>query len=73
MLDFVSYSLELSNNLTNGLRDITISRGSAGYAEIAVWAYDGDQYREDGSYFFDASDTEACKERPDICPFEIED
>jgi len=72
VLAFTSSSLELSKRATNGLRDITISRGSAGYAEVVVWSYDGKQYQKTASHFFDATNPDACKANPDICPFAVD-
>jgi hypothetical protein len=72
VLKMHSYSISLAKTTTHGLRNITLTRGSAGYAEVEKWSYDGRSYRNGETIYFDSSDTETCKAHPDICPFDIQ-
>jgi hypothetical protein len=67
---FVTVSLEILKEKSNGLHKIKTSRGTAGSAEIEFWAYNGKIYNKTASYYFSADDEKTCKEHPDICPFE---
>jgi hypothetical protein len=71
VLCFVTDTFELMDKTTNGLRKIKTMRGSAGYAEVETWDYNGKIYNKSGSYYFRADDDEACRKQPDLCPFDL--
>ncbi len=44
LLDYGGYNLVVNKSKHNGLRDITISAGTAGWSEESRWRFDGRRY-----------------------------
>jgi hypothetical protein len=69
LLSSGGYSLTVGTQSTNGLRQIAISAGTAGWYEESIWKYDGSAYNQVRSYTFRPDDRATCEAHPKICPW----
>jgi hypothetical protein len=64
-------ALKTLDSSSSGLKDLRADSGSAGYATVNLYKFNGVKYIEK-SYFFSADDVDECLKHKNICPFEVD-